>query len=223
MNGSSSKSRFSYRMLFLTLALSLLVFGAALPALAWPSVYGPTGLITTPTADTMKSGGFNFGLFRWSEANYLTFNMSPMDNLEFGVTGETGDHWSYVWANVKFRLVPESKQYPGVAVGVTDLLDDYSRGAYVVVTKNLSEIGMRGSIGVKSGGGLIAGIAKDFNTVSITSGKRSAGPNTTFMAEIDGSDLNLGVGIGLTPQLRANVYLYDMNSAVLGLSYQAKF
>jgi hypothetical protein len=43
------------------------------------------------------------------------------------------------------------------------------------------------------------------------------------MADVDESGLNLGVGIGLTPGLRANVYLHDLDTAVLGLSYQAKF
>lgn len=223
MKGSASNSRLVRRMILLTLSLGLLVIGAALPALAWPSVGGPTGLILTPTADTLHNGGFNFGLFRRSDVNYLSFNMSMMDNLEFGVTGASADHRSDVWANVKFRLVPESRQYPAVAVGVTDLLDDQDRGAYVVITKTLPEIRMRGSLGVTSRGGLIASVAKELNSVSISSSRKGGGPGTTFMAEIDGSDLNLGVGIGLTPNLRANVYLVDMRSAVLGVAYESKF
>lgn len=202
--------------------LLFLLFGAALPGLAAPTVGGPTGLMFVPTADVLPNGGFNFGLHRAYETNFLAFNMSLVDNFEFGVTALSADGWSDTRANLKFRLLPETKTSPALAVGVRDLADDDGRDAYVVVTKNLAGVGFRGTLGV-SGDGLIAGLSKELNPVTISKGARRGGPGVTFMAEIEGSDLNVGVGIGLTPELRANVYLHDLDEAVLGMSYQTRF
>lgn len=206
----------------LVLGALLLFGGATLPAQATPTVLGPTGLMFVPTADVLPNGGFNFALNRAWETNYLTFNMSLIDNLEFGVTALSGDGWSDTLANLKFRLMPETKTGPAVAVGVNDLADDDGRDAYVSLTKNLASVGFRGTIGLGSDG-LLAGISKELNAVSISKSGRGGAPGVTFMAELYDDDLNVGVNIGLSPELRAHVYLYDLNEAVLGLSYQARF
>ncbi len=211
-----------HRVAALAGALLLAVFGLSLPGLAAPTVVGPTGLMLVPTADVLPNGGFNFALHRWEEVNYLTFNTSMLDNLEFGVTAVSWKNDSDARANIKFRLMNETRQAPALAVGVTDLTDDHHRSAYVVLTKNLPEAGFRGTVGLDSDG-LIAGLSKELNPVSISkSGKRGA-PSTTFMLEFDDSALNVGVGIGLSPEFRVNVYLYDLHDAILGVSYQAKF
>lgn len=222
----------AWRAAALGLGLLLAFLGAALPAAAAPTVYGPTGLMFVPTADVLPNGGFNFALHRFGEGNFLTFNTSLMDNLEFGVTAVSwdGGHWdggrwvdgTDARANVKFRLLPESRTSPALAVGVSDLADDHGRGAYVVLTKSLPQVGFRGTIGLNQDG-LIAGLSKELNPVSISKSGKGSRPGATFLIDVDGSALNLGVGIGLTPELRANVYLYDLDTAVLGLSYQARF
>ncbi|HHW13821.1 MAG TPA: YjbH domain-containing protein [Firmicutes bacterium] len=212
------------RALALAGVLSLLAMGLAVPALAAPTVYGPTGLILVPTADVLPNGGLNFALHRFGGENDLTFNLSVLENLEFGVTARSWDegHGSDALANLKFRLLNETRQGPAVAVGVTDLTDDYGRDAYVVVTKSLPEVGFRGTIGI-SGDGLLAGLSKELNPVSVSRSGRAGAPGTTFLLELDHNALNVGLGIGLTPQFRANVYLYDLHTPILGVSYQARF
>jgi hypothetical protein len=210
------------RTLALTGALLLGLFGLALPGLAAPTVQGPTGLMFVPTADVLPNGGFNFALHRRYETNWLTFNTSLLDNLEFGVTVASGKNSSDTRANVKFRLLEETRQGPALAVGVTDLADDRGRNAYVVLTKSLSQLGFRGSIGI-DGNGLLAGLSKELNPVLISKGGRRGTPEVTFLLDLDHHALSVGVGIGLMPELRANVYLYDLKEATLGVSYQTRF
>lgn len=211
------------RTLALTAGLLMGLLGLTGAGLAAPTVYGPTGLMLVPTADVLGNGNFNFALHQWTDNSYLTFNTSMIDNLEFGVTAVSWRGGSDAMANVKFRLMPETKQGPALAVGVNDLTDSNGRDAYLVVTKNLSQVGFRGTIGLTSNG-LVAGLSKELNPVSISKGGRGGAPSTTLMIELDDhSKLNVGVGIGLTPEFRANVYLYDLDTAVLGVAYQSRF
>lgn len=213
---------FNRRTLALAAGLILALAVAALPAAASPTVEGPTGLMFVPTADVLPNGGFNFALHRAWDSTFVTFNTSMMENLEFGVTSVSWERGSDARGNIKFRLMAETRQNPSVAVGVADLADDLDRSVYVVATKNLSGAGFRGTIGLSSKG-LLAGLAKELNTVSVSNGARRGAPGAVFMAELDGSALNVGVGITLAPAVRANIYLYDLRTAVLGLSYEARF
>ncbi|MGE5553451.1 MAG: YjbH domain-containing protein [Betaproteobacteria bacterium] len=222
MNCKLRNSILNRRIAALVGALVLMVFGLSLTGLAAPTVYGPTGLMFVPTADVLPNGGFNFGLHRMYESNYLTFNTSLLDNLEFGVTVVSWPGDSDAQANVKFRLLNETRQGPALAVGVTDLTHDRGRDAYVVLTKSLPEFGFRGSIGIDSDG-LIGGLSKELNPVSIAKGGKRGTPGVTFLLDFNDAALSLGLGIGLTPELRANVYLHDLDEAVVGVSYQARF
>jgi hypothetical protein len=206
------------------LAVAILLAGVTgVPVFAAPTIHGPTGLIEAPSGDTLAASQFNFALNLGEHVNYLTFNMSPMNNLEFGVTNYGWDGGSEVQGNVKFRLTPESKTAPALAVGVRNIADDH-RGLYFAGSKNLADLGMRGHFGIESETGLFLGLSKQLNTVNISkAGRKSSGMSTTFMAELYDSRLNLGATIGITPEVGVNVYLRDMDSAVIGVVYQSRF
>ncbi|MHB9037527.1 MAG: YjbH domain-containing protein, partial [Armatimonadota bacterium] len=108
---------------------------------ASPAYFGYTGLMMTPTADTLKTGGFDAGAVFLGGDNDTTFwsaNIGLLDSLEVGaamVSPEHGDSNGII--NAKFGLMKETEATPALAIGVSDLTDQLDSTPYVVASKSL--------------------------------------------------------------------------------------
>ena len=192
------------------------------PVAATPAYFGYTGLMLTPTADTLKMGGANFGAVFLNNDNNNTFlsgNVGLLDSLEVGaalVSQEHGDSNGII--NAKFRLLKETVATPALAVGWSDLTDQLDSTPYVVASKSLPLIGKallapRLSVGVGGGrlDGLFAGLSAEL------------GSRTQLMVEYDTNDLNFGVQFAAGQGLRLQAGLIGGDSLGLGINYNAGF
>lgn len=121
-------------------------------AAAAPSVNGPTGMINTPTADTLRSGQFSLGYYHLgSNVETASLNFKFADFCEIGITGELGSgRSSDATFNAKFGVLRETIAVPGLAVGVDSIGSSSTKSAYVVASKGLP-FGFRVNAGVGGG------------------------------------------------------------------------
>ena len=204
------------------LALSVLALASSQVAAA-PAYFGYTGLMLTPTADTLKTGGVGLGAtFLSDEHNNTAFwsaNFGLLSNLEVGgavVSPEHGDSNGII--NAKFGLLKETVATPALSIGMSDLADQLDSTPYVVASKSLPLAGdnlwaPRFHLGV--GGGRLNGI---FGGVSATLNDRMQ-----LMAEYDTNNVNFGVQFAAGQGLRLHADLIGGDSLGLGMSYNAGF
>jgi hypothetical protein len=122
----------------LKLLLPILLF--AFPAMAvdapfnGPANWGATGLMETPNARVLEYGKYRFGASQVEPYRYYYSVVSPLPGLEIGgrvteVMG-TSSPDDPRWKNygnykdkaidIKYRLLPEGKYWPAIAVGIMD-------------------------------------------------------------------------------------------------------
>jgi len=125
---------------FLVLSIvSLLRFSVAY---ATPSVWGPTGLIEVPTAEVLSPGSFSVGANVKTDGGTIfriPMSVGASYGIELGVTPTNIGTNSYVIVNGKLQLLKEKEDIPAIAVGVTDIIDQYKQSFYVVTTKTFGE------------------------------------------------------------------------------------
>jgi len=193
-------------------------------AFAAPAYPGYTGLIFTPTADTLNMGAVNAGASYISgdddsDISYFSANIGVINGLEAGLgyqNPEVGDSETII--NAKYAIMKESFATPGVAVGVSDLSDEIDSTPYVAVSKTLDVPGLaikslRGTVGL--GSGTLDGIFGGLSAV-ITD-------KVTFMIEHDTDDLNLGLQFAGYAGLRAHVDLIGGDDVGFGLNFNKGF
>ena len=178
------------------IAVAVLV---AVPVGAWagPSLLGPSGLVTIPTAEVLGMTTWNAGATAlWMEegadVNVLYANVGLLPRLEVGVARvdpDQGEAESVV--NAKLSLARALPGKVSLAVGMSDITDQMDRSAYVVASHVLGAglVMRRGmvtspQVHVGIGGGRFDGL---FGGVSATIDGR-----VTVMAEYDGDDVNIG-------------------------------
>lgn len=123
---------------FVMLLLLLLLVGSAAAAdepFNGPSNWGGTGLMEIPTARVMQQGRFRFGASQVDPYRYYYIGVSPLEGLEIdfkvtealGVTASPGDpNWAGYGndkdksLDFKYRVLPEGKWWPAVAIGIMD-------------------------------------------------------------------------------------------------------
>lgn len=144
------------KRLFVGLICSALICGAAA---ANPSIYGPTGLVTMPTADTLEFGeaeGF-FHYVDYDEGSGKIFgaNAGVGMGIELGLaSAHNGDSETFV--NAKWNFVKETSMSPGIAIGAIDLTGSMGdMEPYIVLSKKLSvpesNISFSGHVGYVAG------------------------------------------------------------------------
>jgi hypothetical protein len=117
---------------FVILLLLLLVGNAAAAdgPFDGPSNWGATGLMEIPTARVMRQGRFRFGAGQADPYRTYSFAIAPLEGLEIdgrvteviGVPallsgyGNTKDKA----VDLKYRVLPEGKWWPAVAIGIMD-------------------------------------------------------------------------------------------------------
>ncbi|MFC1517990.1 hypothetical protein ACFL5G_05590 [Candidatus Margulisiibacteriota bacterium] len=124
--------------------------------LASPTVNGPTGLVTMPTAEGLRykefNTGFNYippyhkgeedddGVLQGKDdhgvVNYYG-NLGTLEGMELGFTGRGGREGVFI--NLKYYLISDNSENPlGMAVGVQNLSSFYDTGVYMVASKQLN-------------------------------------------------------------------------------------
>ncbi|MFC1752634.1 hypothetical protein ACFL96_04485 [Thermoproteota archaeon] len=133
----------------------LILCGLIQPVCADPTVYGPTGLIMMPTAESLRYKEFNVGFDYClggdseEEMLYYKVNLGTFESWEFGfVGGERPEEGVYM--NAKYYLVSDYSRFPvSVAIGIENLTSKMMTGVYMVASK-IFEGGLRGHFGFKA-------------------------------------------------------------------------
>lgn len=194
-------------------ALCALVMSTA-TAMAAPSFSGSTGMINTPSADSLRGGQFSLGYHDLKDQKIGTFNLNLLPNVEVGVARHRMDAGeNQTLFNAKWSFLPETVMTPGVAVGVEGLGDGH-RSAYAVASKALP-LGFRIHAGVGNGRyhGAFGAIEKTINPLSLITGNNTF-PATTLIAEYDGDGMNYGARISIIPGLKVEAGWRDSRSYV---------
>jgi len=184
----------------------------ALPVAAWagPSLLGPSGLVTVPTAETLGMAQWNVGASAlWVEdgddVSLLHANVGLLPKLEVGVARtDLAEGEAETLVNAKLGLWLPIPGKISLAAGVEDITDQVDRSAYAVASHTLGAglVLTEGKVTypqvhVGIGGGRFDGL---FGGVSVTIGGR-----VLAMAEYDGDDVNLGATWPLAMNLTGTV------------------
>ncbi|HEX2948719.1 MAG TPA: hypothetical protein VHV83_03985 [Armatimonadota bacterium] len=204
----------------LTLALSL---GLTTAGIAAPSFLGLTGLIFTPTADTLQKNAFNASIHAVEgDSPLYSFNVGFKPNLEGGFS-QLPDSETII--NAKYTFLPESAKTIGVAAGVMDLTDQKATTLYVVASKKYSTKDLlygvdyiQGSLGIAGGDSDEFVLDGVFGGVGIGIAKRA-----TVMLEYDGDNFNYGARYDLGKGFDARIGVAGEGHDLLaGISYTGK-
>jgi len=210
--------------------LAALALGAvALPAQAAPSLEGFTGLLLTPTADALDKGEYNVAFFtlnleEGADENVWAANLGTSEGLEVGFARIKPEHSpGETILNAKWRIHPEDGKRPALAVGVTDLTDEFDTTAYFVASKVISRVmnlrekevlSPRVHLGIA--GGRLDGV---FVGASAVLGQR-----LLVMAEHDTHDFNLGARLAVGYGIRAHAgWIHGLDDFAVGASFNKVF
>ena len=121
-----------------------LLFSLVLSTLivASPTLYGPSGLVTIPTAEALKYKEFNLSVDNlWSKTNedyddwIYKVNLGTFENWEFGIVGGQVPTEG-VFLNVKYYLMSDNSTQPlSFAIGSEKLTSTSDTSIYMVASK----------------------------------------------------------------------------------------
>jgi hypothetical protein len=199
------------KMMILSLLLTLSV-----TCFAAPSMFGPTGMIVVPSADSLGGGEFDLALHHFSETNILSFSMGVADGFEVGLSAWNRGDSTTTNGFLKYTIVPERSSQIGLAVG--GRASSNHNSFFVVGSKYLQEIGFRGHLGLdtRGDGTFFMGLSKALPS-------QKAFPKPIVMAEFYGGDLNLGLRMLVTREVNLDLSLLDLNTLQIGLSFHSSF
>lgn len=172
----------------------------AAPAGAAPNWIGQTGLLRTPTADSLGSRDWNLGAhFVPCCSTLVVANVGPVKNLEVGGLACFPLHGATrVTAQAKYTLIPESARGVGLAVGWWDIFDRFDQTVYAVASKGLGNLGKHPvRLHLGGGNGIYNGL--------FAGGDIALSPNLLGMVEYDGTDVNGGLRCGLPSGIRLDL------------------
>lgn len=214
-------SSFSKFILFCAvMVISLRLFAA-------PSLLGPTGLLFTPTADSLQSNSYNISahLIERVDDPFLSFNYGLRDNVEIGFT-RIADAGTII--NAKYTFYPETASNVGLACGVIDLTDERNIALYGVASKrfplsNLAGLdNFRAHLGLSTGeeGNGFIPLCRIFGALSF-----DIAHTVTAMVEYDGNTTNYGLRAEVYPGVNATIGIAgnDQQKLVGGVSYNDTF
>lgn len=196
---------------YLLLAVFVLLLATGSGAEA-KGIFGGTDLINTPTNRALAQGGYTLGAHIDEHGHgriQLDFGLVP--EFELGAALDLGKDYHDLSARFKYRLIPETKDNFGLALGIQDIGKEHF-SPYVVIGHVLSPYNLRWNFGLGGGqlGGIFFGMSKVLNP--------SEFPQVTLTGEYDASGLNLGAKINLNKGLLLNVGVLDMDHFVVGLT-----
>jgi hypothetical protein len=194
---------------------------------AAPSLFGPTGDLVIPTADTLAQNTWNAHVHAVdvSGTTETTFGASYglAKQLEAGITGiHIKGLGTKALINAKYTVLPETAKVPGIAIGGLDMAAQIGNdpGVYVVASKSLSSLlggqmakyNLRGHVGY--------GANNVFNDDIFGGVDLTVTPKIQVMAEWLNGDLFAGARFGISSGVRAELGSYDGDIGG-GLSYAA--
>ncbi len=126
----------------LWILLVLALVGLTTCVMAAPSVYGPTGLITMPTAEYVQVKEMSIGAdflttstVPKSDTWFYKLNMGTYKNWEIGVVaGKVPTEGAFV--NIKYYLTSDGERFPvSIALGALNLFSKDQTALYMVASK----------------------------------------------------------------------------------------
>ena len=115
------------------------------PSFAGSSYGGPTGLVTIPTAESLKYKEFSLGM-DYLVGTYVEdddwkykLNIGTFENIELGVVGgKTPTEGMYL--NIKYYLVADDSRFPlSLAIGAQNLSSKENTNINMVASKKLQQ------------------------------------------------------------------------------------
>ena len=193
----------------------LVVLMFSVGAAAGTTVTGPTGLLTLPTADALAPGELSFSYHVDDGDGIGSISYGLIPGLEIGLL-TTGPRHNNLGVHGKAVLSHEGASLPGVAVGLCD------ESFYMVASKRLLGVGVRGHVGVGTGkyDGVFLGVSKMLNPVVVDSGQKASTPAALLAVEYAKGAFNLGVDVLLSPEVRIKVATEDFDSLILGVNFK---
>ncbi|NLW55268.1 MAG: YjbH domain-containing protein [Firmicutes bacterium] len=198
---------------YLLVLLALIFCGLSCGTMAEAKgVFGATDLISVPTNRTLSPGKYSLGVHvnEHSRAK-VQIDLGLVDDFELGAAVDLYRHTNDLSVRFKYRLIPETKDSFGLALGIQDIgKDEFS--PYVVLGHQLAPYDLRWNVGIGGGrlGGLFFGLSKVFRSAQF--------PSVTLSGEYDAYGLNLGAKILLNKGLQLNVGVIDLEEFMFGLT-----
>lgn len=183
-------------------------------ALAAASTQGVTGVIDIPTADILPQGRFNAAAYRLHDEDTYSLSMGIGQKLEAAVMRRLPDEdGDFTALHLKYALRRESILTPGMAIGIDDALAERERSVYAVWSKGLP-FGIRAHLGIGDGrfDGVFGSLEKQ-----IVKGRLGRFPTTALLVENDGRDMNYGLRVSLSQQVKLQLGYRD-SDVYVGLS-----
>lgn len=207
------------------LYLAIILFGAMLtitmPVLA-QTVHGVTGLIKAPTASVLKEGELTASFNSFKGERYAAVGLGVFPGVEVGLSSHLASHLDLI-GSLKVNLIPEDL-YPAIAVGLQT--SHHKTDYYIVGSKQLGAVGLRGHFGFGTGSfrNGFGGISSVLNPVAISNtSSQFIVPLTTFMIEYDGQGLNSGLSFKFGQDLAAKVFVTELQEFGFNLKYSVMF
>lgn len=125
--------------------ICLLLCVLATLANAAPTLYGPSGLITIPTAESLSYKEFNLGLDYFYDQDTEAYsalykmNLGTFKGWELGfVGGRVPTEGVYI--NAKYYLMSDDSRYPlSIAIGIQNLTSNSDTDVYMVSSKRFEK------------------------------------------------------------------------------------
>ncbi len=208
-----------------TLVVLVVLLLVAMGGSAWASasLLGPTGLILTPTAESLGTAQFNLGasafFFEGADENAIYGNAGLISGLEVGATRvKVEDVDAETLLNAKLRLPQPLPVGLSLAVGVIDITDQVDSTPYLVASHTIGA-GLIPPVGPLSNPQVHLGIASGiidglFGGVSVNYDR------TQLMAEYDGDNVNFGARFPLLDKLELQAAALDgFDDFAVGLTF----
>lgn len=215
----SWKRRCSLSLLFM--GLLVLISGQAVLAVG---TFGGTDLINIPSSTALPHGEYCLGAhLRENDYTKLQFDMGLTPNFEIGGVLNFQPKDENFSLRAKLRLVPETKDSYGLALGLQDLGNERFT-SYLVASHSFPALDLRWHLGFGTGGldGFFAGLTKVYNSITISEGKRhSTLPRVILSGEYDGSGLNLGARIDIGMGIFLDLAVMRMEDFLIGVAYNS--
>lgn len=204
-----------------------LVLSLATAGIAVPNLVGSTGLLLTPTTQTLATGDYNVAVFMVENGPRAIFaaHFGLRDDVEAGFATLL-DKKTVI--NAKYAFLPEQAKQPALSVGVIDLTDQGHPVLYLVASKGITTgkitlvQHVQFNLGLASGGekaGAEVPLDGLFGSLSFNVGK-----SVRLIVEHDTDHVNSGVQATVLPGLVGTVGVVGHDQDLVGgLSYTRKF
>jgi hypothetical protein len=218
--------------------LSLIACGSAV---AEPTLFGFSGLLATPTAETLDNNSYNVGmnsgeLEDWDDFSYYA-NFGLGDETEAGVLMFRSDDSSSssqvdsaaesvrsfsndeTFLHIKRNLTEADEGGPNIAAGIFDITDEVDTTVYMVATweqgRVVGQVDNKQVRFLDLHAGFAAGMFEDF----FAGVNLRFGPDMEIMGEWVEDDINLGARFSPLQNINVDAGFLDVEDLAVNVSY----